>query len=114
MASQQIDESCIFCKIANGKIETRLIAESEFAVAFADQSPRQPVHILVVPRSHFANFAELALGDSRAMADLMALGARVASEQTNGHHRFTFNTGTEAGQSVFHAHGHITSLKAKV
>jgi histidine triad (HIT) family protein len=26
-----------------------------------------------------------------------------------GSFRFQFNTGAEAGQTVFHAHGHITS-----
>jgi histidine triad (HIT) family protein len=33
----------------------------------------------------------------------------VAAELTSGHFRFTFNTGELAGQTVFHAHGHITS-----
>jgi histidine triad (HIT) family protein len=33
----------------------------------------------------------------------------VAADLTSGHFRFTFNTGEHAGQTVFHAHGHITS-----
>jgi histidine triad (HIT) family protein len=44
----------------------------------------------------------------------MKLGAQVAQMLTEGSHRFTFNTGAEAGQSVFHVHGHITSRTPKV
>jgi histidine triad (HIT) family protein len=67
------------------------------------------VHILVIPRDHHKNVAELAVNDPEAMIDLMQLGAKLAAEHTTGHFRFTFNTGEFAGQTVFHAHGHITS-----
>ena len=100
---------CIFCKIAAGDIPAKIVAQTEHSIAFWDISPRQPVHILVVPKRHFANVAELALEDAESLIDLMQLGAKVAAEQSTGSFRFTFNTGAEAGQTVFHAHGHITS-----
>jgi len=108
-----MDPKCVFCQIASGEIETRVVDSSKHCIAFNDRTPRQPVHILVVPREHYVDVSELALKNPEVMADLMALGAKVAAEQTHGSHRFTFNTGAEAGQSVFHAHGHITSVKAK-
>ncbi len=108
-----METKCVFCQIASGEIKTELVASSEHCIAFNDRQPRQPVHILVVPREHFVDVSELALKSPEVMADLMALGAKVAAQQTHGSHRFTFNTGIEAGQSVFHAHGHITSVRAK-
>ena len=100
---------CIFCKIVAGTIPATIVGESARSIAFRDVSPRQPVHILVIPRDHHSNVADLALNDPEALIDLMQLGSKIAAEHTTGHFRFTFNTGEYAGQTVFHAHGHITS-----
>lgn len=100
---------CIFCKIANREISTNFVAESEHGVAFHDQNPRQPIHVLVVPKQHFTDVADLAAKNEEVLLDLIKLGNRVAAELSTGSFRFQFNTGAEAGQTVFHAHGHITS-----
>ncbi|CAB4955890.1 unannotated protein [freshwater metagenome] len=102
---------CIFCKIVAGTIPATIVGESARSMAFRDVAPRQVVHILVIPREHHSNIAELSANDPEALVDLMQLGSRIASEQTTGHFRFTFNTGELAGQTVFHAHGHITSTQ---
>lgn len=100
---------CIFCKIANKDVASEVVAETEFSLAFKDISPRQPIHILVVPKKHYANVAELAFESPSALVDLVQLGSRIAEEKSSGSFRLSFNTGAEAGQTVFHAHGHITS-----
>lgn len=107
---KELSLDCIFCKITKGEIPATFVAESEHAVAFNDISPRQPVHVLIVPRAHYADVAELAVADPEVLADLMQLGVRVAELTSTGSFRLQFNTGIEAGQTVFHAHGHITSV----
>ena len=107
------NQDCIFCKIISGEIPATLVAESTHAIAFNDIAPAQPIHVLVVPREHHANIAELAFNNPPALIDLMQLGSRVAAELSTGSFRFTFNTGEEAGQTVFHAHGHILSKTPK-
>ena len=104
---------CIVCKIANREIPTDFVAESLHAVAFRDRSPMQAVHVLVVPKEHFTDVADLASKNEEILIDLMKLGTLVASQQSTGSFRFQFNTGSEAGQTVFHAHGHITSTTPK-
>jgi histidine triad (HIT) family protein len=104
---------CVFCKIVEGSIPATIIDSSERSLAFADISPRQPVHILVIPKNHHDNVSDLANNDPDALVDLVQLGSRIADHQTNGSFRFTFNTGAEAGQTVFHAHGHITARTPK-
>jgi len=104
---------CIFCKIVAGEIPATVVAQSEHAIAFNDIAPKQPVHILVVPKEHHKNVAELAFANPEALVDLVQLGSKLADEHTTGAFRFTFNTGEEAGQTVFHAHGHITSTVPK-
>jgi histidine triad (HIT) family protein len=106
-------DNCIFCKIVAGELGTELLAESEHAIAFKDIAPRQPIHVLVVPREHHANVSELSAANPEALADLVALGCSVAEQLSTGSFRLTFNTGEAAGQTVFHAHGHITSTTPK-
>ena len=106
-------KDCIFCKIISGEIPANFVDQSEHAVAFNDIAPQQPIHVLVVPREHHGNVAELAFANPAALVDLMQLGARVAENLSTGSFRFTFNTGEAAGQTVFHAHGHITSVTPK-
>ncbi len=104
---------CIFCKIVAGQIPATLLGETEHSIAFKDISPRQPIHILVVPKTHHSNVADLALEDPTGLVDLVQLGSKLAAEYSTGSFRLSFNTGIEAGQSVFHAHGHITSNTPK-
>jgi histidine triad (HIT) family protein len=104
---------CIFCRIVAGEIPSKRVAESEHAIAFHDIEPAQPIHVLIVPKNHFKDVAELADKDEAVLVDVMKLGAKVASELSEESFRFTFNTGAEAGQTVFHAHGHITSKTPK-
>ena len=104
---------CLFCKIANVQIPAKLIAESEHCVAFWDINPRQPIHLLIVPKSHHANVAELVNEAPEVLVDLVKLGTDLAGTHSTGSFRLTFNTGAEAGQSVFHVHGHITSRTPK-
>jgi histidine triad (HIT) family protein len=100
---------CLFCKIVAGDFPAKLVAESKHAIAFNDIQPRQPVHVLVVPRSHYSDVADLAANNEEILVDLVKLGTSVASELSTGSFRLQFNTGKEAGQTVFHVHGHITS-----
>ncbi|MFM5904575.1 MAG: HIT domain-containing protein [Micrococcales bacterium] len=104
---------CIFCKIVAGEIPATLVGESEHSIAFKDIAPRQPIHILVVPKKHHDNVAELAFSDPAALVDLVQLGSNLAGTHSTGSFRLSFNTGLEAGQTVFHAHGHITSRTPK-
>ena len=102
-------DSCIFCKIARKEIPAKIVGETELAIAFWDVSPRQPLHILVVPKLHYANVAELTLNDEASLIAVMKLGSELAIEYADESFRISFNTGAAAGQTVFHAHGHITS-----
>lgn len=104
---------CVFCKIVSGEIPSKLVAESEHAIAFNDIKPAQPIHVLIVPKKHFTDVADLTARDEAVLLDVMRLGAKVAAELSQGSFRFQFNTGEAAGQTVFHAHGHITSRTPK-
>ncbi|WP_299035414.1 HIT domain-containing protein [uncultured Pseudokineococcus sp.] len=102
-------EDCVFCRIVAGDVPAELVASTDSVVAFRDLAPKAPLHVLVVPREHHADVVSLAAAAPQVLADLVATGARVAADggAQDGEHRLVFNTGESAGQSVFHAHGHV-------
>ena len=102
--------NCVFCSIIEGSIPANLVGVSQHSVAFYDIKPAQPVHILVVPKEHHSNVSELAFANPDALVDMVQLGSKLAAQHSTGSFRLTFNTGEEAGQTVFHVHGHITSV----
>ena len=62
---------CIFCRIARGELDTEFLAESEHNVAFHDLHPQAPVHVLIVPRRHFAALRDVSSDDWQVTADKM-------------------------------------------
>jgi histidine triad (HIT) family protein len=116
------EQVCIFCQIVAGAIPAQLLGASASSIAIADINPQAKVHALVIPRSHYANVAELAAADPGQLADLVELAQQVAAtatataiadtgatpgNETAGDFRLIFNSGATAGQSVFHVHGHV-------
>jgi histidine triad (HIT) family protein len=68
------------------------------------------VHILVVPKTQaYRNVVELADGDPELLAELVTVARTIANEHSNGQFRLVFNTGEDAGQSIFHVHAHVLS-----
>ena len=98
---------CIFCKLANGEIPTDMVAENELAAAFREASPQAPVHVLVVPKRHYANIVDGVPAETlKAMTDLVAEVARKTGVDETGF-RCIMNTGEAAGQTVMHLHMHV-------
>ena len=96
---------CIFCKIVNGEIPSNFIYEDECTVAFNDLSPQAPVHVLVIPKKHYASLNEL--DDAKISAALFNAVREVTKKLGIKEYRTVINTGESAGQSVFHLHLHI-------
>ena len=99
--------SCLFCKIIAGEIPAQIKFQDEQVIAFADINPQAPVHILVVPKLHVENAAELAAQSPAALAAVFAAADQLAMAEGLTGYRTIFNTGADAGQSVFHAHLHL-------
>lgn len=103
---------CIFCKIINGDIPSNFLYQDEMVVAFRDRNPRADVHLLVVPKQHVKNLAELDATHHQLISHIMMSLPKIAKAQglTNGF-RTIINTGTGGGQEVDHLHIHILGGK---
>lgn len=106
------EASCLFCRIVAGEIPADIVAQTADSVAFRDINPQAPVHVLVIPREHHQDIAAMAAADPALTGRLAADAAAVAAQQGLSAFRLVFNTGAEAGQSVFHIHGHVLGGRA--
>lgn len=103
-------DDCLFCKIVRGEIPATVVHETETTLAFRDIAPKAPVHVLVIPKAHYANVAELGAADPALSGDVLAAVEAVATKEgVRDSFRVVFNTGADMGQSVFHVHGHVLS-----
>ena len=50
---------CIFCKIIAGEIPSAKVYEDDEIVIFKDISPVAKIHLLCVPKEHFAYLSEV-------------------------------------------------------
>jgi histidine triad (HIT) family protein len=107
------EASCIFCKIVSGDISSDLFAETANLIAFKDIAPLAKVHLLVIPKKHYRDVAELSASNPAQLSELMSLAIKLSGEYTNGSFKLQFNTGAEAGQTIFHAHAHVLSENPK-
>ncbi|MET8678578.1 histidine triad nucleotide-binding protein [Streptomyces sp. NPDC004647] len=100
---------CLFCKIVAGEVPADVVRETETTVAFRDINPQAPTHVLVIPKVHYRDAATLAAAEPQLPADLLREAGEVAAEdKVDGTgYRVVFNTGSGAGQTVFHAHAHV-------
>ncbi len=107
------EANCIFCKIVSREIATEIVAETENTLAFWDIAPLAKVHLLIIPKQHHRDVAELAENAPAILSEVLKSATDLAKRFTSGSFKLQFNTGAEAGQTVFHAHAHIISDSAK-
>lgn len=90
---------CVFCAIGAGQAPVVVVREWPDALAIVPHHPVVPGHVLVIPRTHVADFAEnpdVTAATMRAAAELGAPPANIIT-----------SAGSAATQTVFHLHVHV-------
>lgn len=106
-ADVSTDPDCLFCKIIAGQVPSTKVFEDDEVYAFKDINPKAKVHVLIVPRAHYANVHELAEKSPQTLVHIVEVAKKIADGAFHGSFRLIFNTGEDAGQSVFHVHAHV-------
>ena len=102
-------DNCLFCKIAEGQIPSKIVYQDEDVVAFEDINPQAPHHILLIPQRHIASIADVTEEDGALLAALFTVATKLAHKlglDERGY-RIVTNVGPDAGQAVFHLHFHL-------
>ena len=102
------NDSCIFCKIANGEIPSATLYEDEDFRVILDANPAAKGHALILPKEHYANLYEL---DDELAGKSMILAKKMITKLTKAldcdGYNIVQNNGEAAGQTVFHYHVHM-------
>jgi histidine triad (HIT) family protein len=100
---------CIFCKIANKEIAADLVFEDEHIVAFNDITPQAPIHILLIPKIHYASLNDIPEEKKDVLSSILLRARRIAAEKgfAEDGYRIVLNTARDSGQDVYHIHFHL-------
>ena len=101
-------DDCLFCKIGEKKIPSKIVYEDGEMFAFEDISPQAPTHILLCPRKHIVSLTDASAEDTAMLGRMQLVAANLAKERNlTAGYRTVLNSGRGAGQSVFHLHLHL-------
>ena len=104
---------CIFCKIISREIPSHKVYEDDHCVAFLDNKPTVKGHTLVVPKAHYENILETPVEDLLNTMEAVKKVARAAMKAVEAvAFNIGINTGSDAGQIIFHMHIHILPRSA--
>lgn len=101
--------TCIFCKVVEGTAPSSKVYEDELCLASMDIQPVNPGHILVIPKVHFRDLADL---PPEIGAHIFQVAQRIAlclpktGIKCEGVDLFLAH-GEAAGQEIFHFHLHV-------
>jgi histidine triad (HIT) family protein len=102
-------DTCLFCRIVKKEIPAKIVYEDGKFLAFEDIRPQAPVHILLIPKIHFASLNDAPEGSEGLLGEILFRAREIAREKgigTNGY-RIVLNTARDSGQEVFHIHFHL-------
>jgi len=100
---------CLFCKIQAGKVPAEIIYESDTTVAFRDNNPQAPTHILIIPRQHVSSINDIGDEHHELVAGLFGAAKAIAAAEglADDGYRVVINCKEAAGQTIFHLHLHL-------
>lgn len=106
------DSQCVFCKIANGGIPADIVYENSESIAFLDNHPLFPGHVLLCPREHYETLTDLPAvltGPILAATQLLsrAVEAAVGADGT------FVAINNRVSQTVPHLHIHVVPRKRR-
>ena len=99
----------IFDKIIRREIPADIVFENDELIAFRDISPQAPVHVLFVPKTHFATLNDVPDTEAALLGRLMLAAQAYAKAQgfADDGYRLVMNCNRNGGQTVFHIHMHL-------
>jgi histidine triad (HIT) family protein len=100
---------CLFCRIANKEIPARIVYEDERILAFDDIRPQAPVHVLVIPKAHWASLNDVPQDGQGVLGEILLKAREIAGLKgiRESGYRIVLNTAADSGQEVLHVHFHI-------
>lgn len=97
---------CLFCKIINHEVDSKIIYEDDLVLAFLDINQKCPGHTLIVPKKHYSDYIEL---DNDIINHILEVAKKLDVELTKKLNAdgmmFAWNYG--CAQVIKHFHLHL-------
>ena len=102
-------DSCVFCRIANHELPSKVAHEDDRVIAFQDTNPQAPVHVLIIPKKHIATLNDVTAEDGALLTAMFEVARKIAEQHgvAKKGYRTVFNVNADAGQTIFHLHLHV-------
>jgi diadenosine tetraphosphate (Ap4A) HIT family hydrolase len=99
------EKDCAFCNLPS----KRIVMDNNLAMSLHDGYPVSPLHSLIIPKRHVADFFDLGTSEMKACNDLLQKTKDTIKEEDNTVVGFNVgvNVGEAAGQTIFHCHIHL-------
>ena len=106
-------KDCIFCKISNNIINVNKIFENKELIAFNDNNPQAPFHVLIIPKKHIPTINDIDEIDKVLIGELFIAAKKIAKKNQieKSGYRLIFNCNDDGGQTVFHIHLHMLAKR---
>ncbi|MDP3726997.1 MAG: HIT domain-containing protein [bacterium] len=96
---------CIFCKIANREVPKEFTYEDQDIMVFPDINPVKPVHLLIMPKKHIADFSDLL--DDKLLGKLRVVIQKMIIEQKLENRGYRLLVHGGGAQIIDHLHIHL-------
>lgn len=94
---------CPFCQP-----DRDVVLSTELSLCFHDKFPVSEGHLLIVPKRHVPDYFELTDEEKKDLWKLVEQAKAYLEEKHNPDGiNIGFNSGTAAGQTIFHVHIHV-------
>jgi histidine triad (HIT) family protein len=98
--------NCVFCDIASGSIPAEIVWRGAGALAFLDNRPLFPGHVLLIPEAHVLTLADLSPDVTGPYFQTAQKLQRAVESATDAEGSFVA-INNRVSQSVPHLHTHI-------
>lgn len=106
------DSNCIFCRIVAKHIASNVVFEDDEAIAFLDNDPLFPGHVLLSPREHYETLPDLPEELAGPMMLKTQMLARAVKAAMGAEGTFIAMNNT-VSQTVPHLHIHVVPRQKK-
>ncbi len=106
------EPACKFCRIAAHVLPSYVVFEDSVSLAFLDNRPLFPGHVLLIPKQHFETLADLPADLSGRFFRNVQLLAQAVEQGMQAEGTFVA-VNNRVSQSVPHLHVHIVPRRKK-
>jgi histidine triad (HIT) family protein len=106
------ESACKFCQIASHALASYSVFEDSISLAFLDNRPLFPGHVLLIPKQHFETLGDLPTDLSGGFFRNVQVLARAVEQGMQAEGTFVA-INNRVSQSVPHLHVHIVPRRKK-